>query len=332
MNSSNEHSDDPVAEYAAAQEAVELFELRDRTQIEFTGDDRVSFLNNFCTNDLKQLAPGGGCEAFLANIKGRVLGHVFLFVEDDSLWLETVPGQEDALIAHLDKYLISEEVEMHRRSGEYGELYLTGPKTFDALRDRGVALDLPEIGMHGRTEIAGIGDISMRRVDWFDTPGLLLVMPGESLPAVREHLTAGGAIKPAGLTAFEVLRIESRFPWYGRDITDDNLAQEVARTDRAISFTKGCYLGQEPIARIDAMGHVNRELRGLRFEAGPLPTPGDSIFAPGDEKEIGRITSAARLSEAHPAVALGYVRSQFADAKTQVEAAIDGARHTATVF
>ena len=321
---------DPLIDYEAARTSAALFELGQRTQIELTGDDRVTFLNNFCTNDITKLSPCEGCEAFLTSIKGRVLGHLFVFVEEASLWIDTVAGYADAIIEHLDRYLITEDAELHRRSADYRALLVTGPESIPRLQAAGFKIDLLAAFAHHRFSAVG-SELHVRRVDWFESPGVLLTIPTDGYDAVLNQL-AEHDLQAGSESAYEVLRIEARFPTYGRDITDDNLAQEVARTERAISFTKGCYLGQEPIARIDAMGHVNRELRGLRLETGPTPSPGDRIVDPEEGKEIGSITSSARLSDDHPPVALGYVRSKFVAPETRVQVNVGEEAIAATVF
>ena len=162
---------------------------------------------------------------------------------------------------------------------------------------------------------------SVRRVDWFDSPTWLLSMPIAQRDEVQRTLTQSGT-RLANEDEFHSLRIVSGFPIYGVDITEENLAQEVGRTELAISFTKGCYLGQEPIARIDAMGHVNRQLCRLELSSGQLPTPGTTILdkAAPDGKPIGTITSSAskRIGADDKPLALAYLRSAFAKAGTPV--------------
>ena len=133
-------------------------------------------------------------------------------------------------------------------------------------------------------------------------------MPRELLPGLAARLRNGGFV-PGGADAFHALRIEAGFPWFGIDFDADNLAQEIGRTARAISFTKGCYLGQEPIARIDAMGHVNRELRTLKLGLGPLPAPGATVHPVDDPAEIGRVTSVGRLPTTREGLGLALLRS-----------------------
>jgi hypothetical protein len=144
-----------------------------------------------------------------------------------------------------------------------------------------------------------------------------------------QELTASG-IRPGGAEAFHAHRIESGFPLFGLDLTDDNLAQEAARTQRAISYTKGCYLGQEPIARIDALGHVNRELRILRLNSASALEPGVVIQAENG-REIGEITSSTAVPGEDRSVALGYVRSSHAKPETTVIVRADDREISATV-
>ncbi|HEX7449317.1 MAG TPA: hypothetical protein VF306_17310, partial [Pirellulales bacterium] len=129
-----EHS--PVtsdAGYAALTGAVGLVDLAQRTRIELTGDDRATFLHNLSTNEIKRLSVGSGCEAFLLNARGHVLAHVFVICRQHSLVIETVPDQEPSLLAHLDRYLIREKVELHPRTAEWGEFLLAGPHAADCL-------------------------------------------------------------------------------------------------------------------------------------------------------------------------------------------------------
>lgn len=357
------HFGDPRAEYAAARGEAALFDLSDRTQVELSGRDRAKFLHNFCTNEIKLLQPGQGCEAFVTNVKGRVLGHVFVFAAPESLWIESVAGAEDALVAHLDRYLIAEDVTIHRRTAECGELFVSGPRAAERLESAGVAAagaaprehkpglprasapatrepGLPQasdpatldaLPRYGHAKIEGLEHpLFVRRVDLLGAMGYLLSVPRESLGDLWNRL-AGAGISPAGAAAFHALRIEAGMPLYGIDISDDNLAQEVARTKQAISFTKGCYLGQEPIARVDALGHVNRELRGVKLASGPLPSAGDPVVGE-DGKQVGHVTSSAVSPADDLPVALAYLRTKFTEPGTVVTVQAQGEAVPATVF
>ncbi len=294
-----------------------LFDLGERTQLELTGGDRAKFLHGFCTNDIKSLSPGQGCEAFVCNLQGKVLGHIAVFCTEQSLWISGVPGQEETLFAHLDRYLINEDVQIHRRTAERGELYLQGSALETALEHVGGASAEALIGqplMSHATLMRDGAEISFRLVDWLGEPGFLISAPRTSLTKLLNDWTAAGG-EVADVDRWNALRIEAGFPYYGIDITTENLAQEAARTERCISFRKGCYLGQEPIARIDALGHVNRELKRLVWEGDEAPESGVALLDSQTKTPVGTITSAAPSARtARKIVALGYVRSKLISA------------------
>lgn len=302
-----------------------LFDVSDRVQIEMTGRDRVKFLHSFCTNDIKKLQPGQGREAFVTNVNGKVLGHLFVFAERDSLWLESVAGSAAPLLAHFDKYLITEDVRFADRSAELAELLLVGEQSTALLEQLGLSVANLARNEHLTPSSDVLPVRSVRRVDWFSSPTWLLSISAAQWDAVQQALTQLGATVGDD-ELFQSQRIAAGFPLYGIDISEENLAQEVGRTALAISFTKGCYLGQEPIARIDAMGHVNRQLCRLDISSGSPPVAGTSVFdkpAP-DGKAVGTITSASRNREgnADNPLALAYLRSAFA--KTGCPVLVEG--------
>jgi hypothetical protein len=170
----------------------------------------------------------------------------------------------------------------------------------------------------------------LRRVDWFKHPGYQIRLP-KAILADAWYVLSNNEFRPAGDEAFQSLRMESTFPLYGVDITTDNLAQEVGRTSECISFTKGCYLGQEPIARIDAMGHVNRELRGLYIDSKTPPVAGANILDE-DDKTVGQVTSAAHSLGEEDAIALGYVRRSHLATGTNVRIEMADGPVAAQVF
>jgi folate-binding protein YgfZ len=278
-----------------------IFDLSNRTQLELTGNDRAKFLHGFCTNDIKGLTPGQGCEAFVCNIQGKVLGHIFVFCTESSLWIDSEPEQEDALCNHLDRYLINEDVQIHRRTAERGDIYVhaEGKNLADHLN---------------------LGDANWlwRQVDWLGNSDWLISIPRTAIPQVACRL-ADMKTSFADNSLWNALRIEAGFPLYGIDITSDNLAQEVNRTARCISFTKGCYLGQEPIARIDALGHVNRELHRLNVDGEDVPSPGTPLLDPETKTPVGMVTSAAKSARTPgKIVALGYLRTRFRSPGTKL--------------
>ena len=306
---------DAAAQYSAARESVAVYDLSDRTQLEMTGPDRHSFLHNFTTNNINALPSGCGCEAFLCNVKGRLLGHVFIFTDEESTWLDGVPGQNEFLTSHLEKYHLLEDFKLTDRTAERGELLVIGPETNSALTAVGVNVDGLSL-MQCRHDSESSLDV--RQIGLFGDLPYLVSGPGDVIEALRQRLIESG-VTPGERAVFETLRVESGFPAYGIDLSEANLAQEASRTQEAISFEKGCYLGQEPIARIHAMGHVNRQLCRFAIDSEHLPAAGTALLNPADEsKEIGTVTSVAWSWKLERPIGLGMVRTKWAKLNAEV--------------
>ena len=258
------------------------------------GKDSATFLNGLCTNDILKLQDGELCEAFFLNVKAHVLAFAWVIrANDDYLVLISSPGAKD-LFEHLDKYILSSMVTI-----ELIETYafmLCDANDLPALK--GVSgFPLPSLSSRSKEE-----------------EGMKLFL-GEA-NSIEEQVQGLLSLGYMELTqeAFSQYRIEQGFPFDRLDVDDRNLPQEVDRDDQAISFTKGCYLGQEPVARIDAMGQVRWLLRGLRFESHAVE-PGDKLTL--GEKTTGRVTTRVAMDQG--AIALGYVRNEHSEEGTQLE-------------
>ncbi|MCE9544734.1 MAG: hypothetical protein K8T25_04340, partial [Planctomycetia bacterium] len=228
---------------------------------------------------------------------------VIISCEADRLVLDTVPGQAERIITHLDKYLIREQVVLADRTAEWGELLLAGPRSASLIS--GALPQAPRNRLANFSiKIAG-HDATVHSIDMVGPVGFLVRAAAEHLDEISAALVAAGAI-PCSAATVETARIEACWPLYGRDITEHNLPQEVARDAQAISFTKGCYLGQETVARIDALGHVNRTLCGLRFSGAEIPAAGTPLSA--EDKPAGEVTSATFSPRLGAPLALGNVR------------------------
>lgn len=293
-------------EYAAAVESAALFDRSAVGHVEVAGPEAPQFLHNLSTNDVANMPLGAGCEAFFCNLRARALFHVHIYHVmpggRHALWLDVTPGYHEKLIQHLDRYLIAEQVELADRTGDLATLHVAGPSSRDVL-SKAVGQALPELQLYQHMERAlGSLPIHVRRIDPLGVPGWDVVVRREHLREAWDRLSAAGA-PPAGTTAFDVLRIEAGTPVYGPDIDENRFVVEVGRKD-AISYTKGCYLGQEPIVMArDRAGHLNRYFRGLRF--GEAVAAGAKLFA--GEGEVGLVTSSADSPRLGP-IGLGYVR------------------------
>ena len=321
-----------VAIRKAAQTSVAFFDLSDRTQIEVTGTDRARFLHAFTSNDVKALKPGQGCETFLTSLKGKVVAHFFVFCDENSFWLDGTPGQQEAITTHLRKFLLIDDVQLNVCGPERGELFVTGPMAGQLLQ----LDDALAVGGHLHRETDN-RSLHLRRVDLLGVPGYLMSIPAQQIDGVKQGLTAIGV--PEGpRELFDILRIEAGSPEFGVDITEENLAQEVARTKQCISFNKGCYLGQETIARLDAIGHTNWELRRLQFDSPSVPVTGTVIFDATGDIELGTVTSAApdlgteTIEALRSFVALGYIKRVACNPGTSVLLKIEGHNITGRVL
>ena len=310
-----------LTQYSALTGGVGFAALPGRTILSLAGNDRVSFLNAFCTNNIKALTPGRGCEAFITSPQGKTLGHVFVFCEPDQLMLDTSPGQAAPLIEHLSKYIISEDVEFVDHLGKLFDVLVTGPDAAQLLAQVGGANPPTALFDHATTKIADV-PVTIRRVEYAGPHSYFVQVPVDHLSAATRALVAAGGME-CDAAAIESARLEAGFPLFGLDISPENLPQEIGRDAQAISFTKGCYLGQETVARLDALGHVNRLLVGLKFSGDTVPTASTPLLATRQEggQEVGHVNSAAWSPALAAPLAFALLRRQHARPGTQLASA-----------
>jgi folate-binding protein YgfZ len=246
-----------------------------------------------------------------------VIGHVWIDALDSSLWLDADAGSAERLTPHLERYVINEDVAIADRSADTAELLALGPEAAGRLTRLGIEVDGLNNLEHRASQLAG-ASVRVRRFDVGPHRGFAIFLERGRLAACRQCLVEAG-LRAAGAEVWTALRIKAGLPVFGVDISDDNLAQEVGRTKTAISFTKGCYLGQEPIARLDAMGHVNRELRSLRLAGGNVPVPGTRVFADAvGSAVVGTVTSSAYSFATNSPIAMALLRSNSSACGKQV--------------
>jgi folate-binding protein YgfZ len=301
-----------LAQYAALTTGVGISELAGRTVICVAGSDSANILQSFSTNDIKKLAVGSGCEAFITTAQGKTLSHVLVFRDPDQIVLDTTPGQAAAIISHFDRYIITEDVQFTDRTAEQCDLLVAGPKAVELIgRATGSEPPTNSLG-HAQSLLAGRA-VTIRRVEFAGPDSFFIQVAAVDSADVLAALCVAGATH-CDTAAVDSARLEAGVPLFGLDITPDNLPQEVGRDAKAISFTKGCYLGQETVARIDAIGHVNRLLVGLRFSGNSLPASGMALLV--GEQPAGHVTSAAWSPRLAGVLALGYVRRNYVKSDT----------------
>jgi folate-binding protein YgfZ len=302
---------DPAAEYAASRSGAGLVDLAMREVLEASGPPRQKFLQGMLSQDVLGRRPGQGCRAALMNAKGAVQALVRVLVDEHVVLLET----------DFDRLLLQGTLEHHRVAAPVrfaarptAVLALLGPAAPDVLGAAGIAAPPTEPEAHAAFAIAG-SPVRLVRAGDLPGGGFVLHVAKESAAGVWEALCAAGA-RPVGMDVLDTLRIEAVRPWWGSDVTEENLLHETGLVGECHSPTKGCYLGQEVVARLEARGgHVNKSLRGLRLQA-PVG-PGAPLTVDG--KEVGRVTTAAVSPRLGP-VALAYVHRNHFAAGTAVEA------------
>jgi folate-binding protein YgfZ len=273
-------------EYAALRDGRGFVRLTDWSRLVVGGADRQTFINNFCTNDTKRLLPGESCEAFFTNVKGKIIGHGLVVCIEQELEVIGTPGQAAGLIGHLDRYVIREDVTLRDVTNDRVVVLVTG--------NRGGIIQWNLLGntRSGLEQVEPVG--------W---------------PQLHETLSKQGLVE-CGMAAFDTLRIEAGTPLFKIDFDENNLPQEVGRDRQAISFTKGCYLGQETVARIDALGHVNQRIVGVKFPEKSAP-PATELMHAG--AKVGHVTSATYSPKLNAPLALAMVRREHADAGRRLE-------------
>ncbi|HXV84838.1 MAG TPA: aminomethyltransferase family protein [Candidatus Binatia bacterium] len=325
------HFGDSAAEYAAARSAAGLIDLSHRGLLQLTGPDRSSFLQGMLSNDLQILKPFTGQYATLLTQQGKVIADVRVLCAMNSFYLDFWENLKEKILAHLNRYLVADEVEIADRSREYATLSIQGPQSEALLRKLVGQAELPEHSFgHAMVNIDG-ADICVVRAGHPSETGFDLIVPIPSLSNIAHLLTENGREFSAvwvGEEAQNILRVEAGIPRYGVDFGEDNLLLEVG-LDHAVSFDKGCYLGQEVVERIRSRGHVNKKLVGLSLDGRESASRGDTIlFA---DKPVGTITSSVHSPALDKPIALGYVHKDYWKPDTPLSVRHDGVSFGARV-
>jgi len=312
------HFGDPEVEYEAVRKAVGLVDTSFRGLLELTGADRLRWLNGQITNDVKDLKAGEGKLAAVLNVKGHILADLAVYGLADSVWIDLNRDRAQIVRETFDRYIVADDVVAENAGDRYAHLMVVGREAqrFMAGAAGRAVGDLP---VWHHTE-AWLHDLRARIIAtrWLGWPGYDVIIPSDAAGKAWEVLMDLGrpcSLRPVGMTALNVLRVEAGWPWQGVDFDDSNLLME-SLTPNHVSFTKGCYLGQEVVIRVEHQGHLNKKLSGLLVAGEAVPSAGAGILSGG--RKVGTVTSATFSPVLKQVIALGYVRREFSDPGTKL--------------
>lgn len=305
-------------EYLAAREAVIAVDRSHRGQVQVKGADRVSFLNNMLSNDVKSLAAGSGMQAALLSQKGKLVSDMIVYRLEESLLLEMEPEQIGPVMKALTRYIVSEDVKLEDVSEREAVISLEGPRASELL-SKLVEGSLPELPLYHFIH-AGIQEtpVQVSAARHGPGPGFDVSLAADRAVALLDRILDAGAdvgLRMAGHSTQNTRRIEAGIPVFGVDMNESHLLMETG-LENAVSFNKGCYLGQEYVARLAHRGHLNRKLVGLKISSAYIPSPGNEIL--GEGQPVGQVTSATFSPALDYPIALGYVQRQFFEPGTTV--------------
>ena len=313
---------DPKAEHNALRSSAGIADLSSRSRVCLTGEDRIRFLHGQVTNDIKRLQVGRGCYAALVNAKGKMECDLNVYCLGEELLLDFEPGFTAPLAQRLEKYVVADDVQVVDVIALYGLLSVQGPLAVTVVNGLKMFDRVPAAPFEfSHLADPEVGEIYLVNQPRLGTSGFDLFIPSAAIHNFARKLvetakTVGGRL--CGWQALELARVEAGIPRFGIDMDETCFPQECGIETRAVSYSKGCYVGQEVLNRIHTMGHVNRELRGLRLakEFPSLPAKGDELLHEG--KNVGVVTSAADSPVVGAKIALGFVRRSVGQVGTRL--------------
>ena len=306
---------DAQREYNFARESVALIDKNYRALLSFTGADRVRYLNAMLTGNIRDLHPGHASISLLLSPQGRILAEVETLALEDRLLVISYAMIRQRLIETFDKFIIMDDVVLEDWTDKFGTLALEGPKSAEIVHDLcGLDLDSLENLSHAEKAISGI-PCRVVRTSQDEIPGVDIICPRENLAslwnllldAARKH--NGG---PVGYDVLNILRLEEGVAWYGADFDENQIPHQAALENSHISYTKGCYTGQEIVERVRSRGQIQRRRVMLKFQGEAVPRAGEPLFATDGENraEIGFVTRAAKSPKFGAVIGMGYVRRE----------------------
>ncbi len=304
------------AEYDALHSACAIFDRSHRGRVRVRGSKAAEMVAGLVTNDVIGLTPGQGCYAAALSAKGKIVADLRVLVQEDSVLTDVPPRATEAWVAMVKKYINPRVAPYADESASTRDIGVYGPNARHVVAAitgiPATALSALAPYAHATVEIGGMPVLVLRAPDLGSVDGYELVMAGDLFPALWQGATDAGAV-PAGLEAWEVARVEAGRPEWGIDMDDSTIPQEANFDElHAISYTKGCYVGQETVARVHFRGHVNRHLRGIRAAGMEPPPSGATLHAAdgvGGGAPVGDVRSAVR-SPRLGGIALAMVRRE----------------------
>jgi tRNA-modifying protein YgfZ len=312
--------------YEAARHRAGLIDRSDRGRIAVSGKDRASYLQGLLTNDIAALEAGQGCYAAYLTPQGRMIADMWVYELGDVMLLTLARDVKDTILAKLDQFIFTEDVQLGDVTQTFTNVAVVGPEAAASVEavlaglPSGALAALPEHGnLRGR--FADQAAVVLRVTDTGE-PGYDVMVDASTGAALATSLRSAGAVDVDAAVA-DVLRVEAGVPKFHQDMDEDTIPLEAGLESRAISLTKGCYVGQEVIIRVLHRGHgrVARRLVGLMLEGGPVPRPGTTVHAEG--REVGRVTSGVASLALRRPIALAYVHRDFVAPGTAL--AVEGA-------
>ena len=308
----------PAEEERCARQAAGLIDVSCRAKIRVSGKDRASFLHGMVSNDVKKLKSGGGVYAAILDAQARMLADLHLFCFEDSLLMDATASLTQKIITTLDKYIIMEDVTLKNVTGDYAFLGIEGPtapKLLNTLSEEN--LDTLTSYAHKKIKLGNF-EPEIFKLSFTGSAGYYLLIEAGLASDLWGFLLKQGStwgLKPIGAAALNTLRVEAGIPWYGLDMDEKNLLPETG-LNHAISLDKGCYIGQEVVARLSSFAKVNKKLVGLEMDTDHAPKAGGEIFCDG--KKIGYVTSSVFSSALNQWIGLGYAARDYAAPGTRV--------------
>jgi aminomethyltransferase len=321
-----------AAECHAVRTGVAVADLSHRATLRVTGEDRVKWLQSIISNDILPLSPGQGLSASVLTHKGKMVTYFRVYLQPDAVVLEDVGEIGDITFQALRKFLLyGTKAKMEQTRDTHGLLLVSGPQAIQLIKE---AFDI---------EVHGLGLLGSRTVQIADHEALLIrteetgeqdfeiFIPAQGFGAAWQRLYEVGSprrLRPFGTEAREILRIEAGLPHAGADLNEDIVPPE-ANLESTVSLTKGCYPGQEVVARMDTYGTIRRRLVGLTLSDPVVPMKGAKLFS--GEREVGWVSSAVQSPQLGKTIAFGFPLRDFATPGTALTVEIAGAQHPATV-